>query len=123
MVLKQSKYDNTEMALRELHWLPVKERIDFKVACMVFKCLHNQAPSTLSSSIRRKSFARATRAASETQPKLEVPKTGKKTFAARSFSVYGPELWNSLSPKLRAIEDFKVFKKDLKTFMFRRAFN
>ena len=122
VVLNRSRYDDAMLALKELHWLPIVERIDFKIACIVFKCLHDQAPSTLSSILQEKSFTRATRLASEPSPRLNVPRTKKKTFAARSFSVFGPELWNSLPPLLRAIDDFKVFKKDLKTFLFKRAF-
>ena len=122
VVLGQSKHDSAEAALKELHWLPIVERIDFKIACLVFKCIHKKAPSTLSSTLSFKSFQRSTRAATSSHRHLNEPKTSKKTFASRSFSVYGPELWNSLSPSLKAINDFKVFKKDLKTFLFRRAF-
>ena len=122
VVLNQSRYDSAVLALRELHWLPIHERIDFKVACLVFKCINKQAPSTLSSTLSNKSFARQTRAASTAVRILEIPKTKKKTFASRSFSVYGPELWNSLPPSLRAVQDFKSFKRDLKTHLFKRAF-
>ena len=30
--------------LRELHWLPVRQRIDFKLAVLVYKALHGQLP-------------------------------------------------------------------------------
>jgi len=30
--------------LRELHWLRVSERIDFKIAVLVWKCIHGRAP-------------------------------------------------------------------------------
>ena len=123
MVLGRSKFDSATEALKELHWLPVAKRIDFKVACLVFKCLYRQAPSTLANSIHRRSYARSTRAASNSYNELNVPYTRKKTFASRSFSVYGPELWNSLPEHLRVIEDFKCFKKGLKTVLFRRGFD
>ena len=35
--------------------------------------------------------------------RLLVPKTSKKTFAARSFSILGPTLWNELPRDLRKI--------------------
>ena len=123
VVLNQTRCDCAILALKELHWLPILQRIDFKVACLVFKCLHDQAPSTLSDTLSTKSFARSTRAASSAIRHLAIPITKKKTFATRSFSVYGLELWNSLPPSLRAVRDFKVFKKDLKTHLFKRAFN
>ena len=123
VVLGRSKFDSATLALKELHWLPIAERIDFKIACLVFKCLSDQAPSTLASLITKKSFPRSTRAASKKADReLNVPFTKRKTFATRSFSVYGPELWNSLPPTLRAITEFKPFKKTLKTVLFRRAY-
>ena len=46
-----------------------------------------------------------------------------KTFAARSFRVAGPTLWNSIPDELRCIVDPNVFKKLIKTFLFKKAFN
>jgi len=31
---------------RQLHWLPVRQRVRFKLACTMNKSLHGQAPST-----------------------------------------------------------------------------
>ena len=36
--------DDSKTILKELHWLPIKARIDFKIACHVYKCLHGLAP-------------------------------------------------------------------------------
>ena len=36
------------MHLRELHWLPVRQRVDFKLATLMLKSLHGCAPSYLS---------------------------------------------------------------------------
>ena len=41
------KYDHIIPILRELHWLPVKERIDFKILLLTFKALNNMAPAYL----------------------------------------------------------------------------
>ena len=35
-----SKFDHIMPMLREFHWLPVRKRIVYTVAVMVFKCLH-----------------------------------------------------------------------------------
>ena len=51
-----------------------------------------------------------------------VPKTSKKTFAARSFSVLGPTLWNELPRNLRKIVNYASFKKELKIHLFRKAY-
>ena len=36
------KYDHISPVLRDLHWLKIDERIDYKVLLLVFKCLHNE---------------------------------------------------------------------------------
>jgi len=41
------KYDHIRPVLRELHWLPVRKRIVYKMAVMVYKCLRGMAPSYL----------------------------------------------------------------------------
>ena len=41
------KYDHITPVLCDLHWLPVRHRIDFKVAMTVFKCIHGLAPQYL----------------------------------------------------------------------------
>ena len=42
------KYDNISPILKELHWLPVEERIIFKNLLLVKKILSNEAPLYLS---------------------------------------------------------------------------
>jgi hypothetical protein len=41
--------------VRDLHWLPVPYRIDFKIAVLTFRCLNGFAPSYLSSLISLRS--------------------------------------------------------------------
>ena len=39
------KYDHISATIRDqLHWLPVKQRIDHKLCTLIYKCLHNVAP-------------------------------------------------------------------------------
>jgi hypothetical protein len=45
VVMKKPKDHSARELLKTLHWLPVKHRIDFKVACLVFKCIAGVAPS------------------------------------------------------------------------------
>ena len=53
---------------------------------------------------------------------LKEPKGHLTTHGDRAFSVYAPELWNSLPLELRLSSSFELFKKDLKTCLFRQAF-
>ena len=49
VILMKSKYFRITPLLKELHWLPVTYRIQFKVTLITFKALHNMAPSYISS--------------------------------------------------------------------------
>ena len=122
VVLHRDKYSSSTEALIILHWLPIKERIDYKVLCLIYKCINGMAPEYLTSLLKIKIYARQTRA-SKQGITLEIPKYKKARFAARSFSVYGPQLWNSLPSHIHLSSTYSVFKKRVKTELFNRAFN
>jgi len=46
-VTMSRKFDHIAPVLRDLHWLPVRRRITFKMATLVYKCLHGFAPPYL----------------------------------------------------------------------------
>ena len=121
LVLRKRKFDSSKQALSELHWLPVQHRIQFKACLYVHKCLISEAPEYLKDLLHIHRPRRYTRQYYDSLL-LEVPFTKAKTFADRSFSVAGPKLWNSLPYELRDCDDTSVFKKKLKTFLFRKAF-
>ena len=116
-----SQYETSETALKSLHWLPVRDRVDFKVLCLVQKSLNKKAPVYLRNLLQYRQYQCNTRASSSGS-QLTVPFTRKATFASRAFSVYGPTIWNQLPPAIRGITDFKVFKRTLKTHFFKRTF-
>ncbi len=45
VLLNLKKREHITPVLIELHWLPVHQRIDFKIILLVYKTLHNLAPS------------------------------------------------------------------------------
>jgi len=47
LVFSSSRYDHITPLLRQLHWLKTAQRTDFKLAVLVYKCLHGVAPSYL----------------------------------------------------------------------------
>ena len=106
VILGRSKRDSATQCLKELHWLPVHLRIEYKLITTVYKCLHHQAPDCLKEMIKLE------------PNRLVIPVTKKKTFAERSFSVAGPRLWNKLPPEIRSLSTYEVFKKHLKTYLY-----
>jgi len=47
LIVGASKYDAITPTLRDLHWLPVHQRIDFKMGVLAYKCQHGMAPPYL----------------------------------------------------------------------------
>ena len=41
LIKRKKKYDHVSPLLQELHWLPVTQRIDYKIALLVFKCIND----------------------------------------------------------------------------------
>ena len=105
--------------LRDLHWLPVKQRIQYKVCLLVFKCLHGTAPEYLTELLTRHARPRDLRPAAV---RLTVPLQVTQS-ANRAFSVSGPRMWNALSEDTRAAQSLSQFKKKLKTELFIQCFN
>ena len=53
MVALTPKHEHISPVLQELHWLPVEQRIIFKILLMTFKCLNGIAPLYLSDLVTR----------------------------------------------------------------------
>ena len=48
LIFSVNKYDHVSSLLRDLHWLRAPQRIDYKIAVLVYRCLHGLAPAYLS---------------------------------------------------------------------------
>ena len=46
-----------------------------------------------------------------------------KSYGEKSFYFYGPYVWNSLPFQLRNSQNIDIFKKHLKTYLFKKAYN
>ena len=79
--------------LKKLHWLPVSERIDFKIALITFKALSLNQPVYIRNLLSIHTPARSLRSSSCSN--LSVPFSSSKLYG-RAFEVYAPVLWNSL---------------------------
>ena len=122
VICNKKKYDSASECMRELHWLPISKRIDFKILVTVHNCLHNRAPPYLSELIVPKKPTNRNLRSTSLNNLLQVPRTVRKTFASRSFSCYGPTLWNSLPDELRVTNSISKFRKLLKTYFFTQCY-
>jgi len=116
-----SKHCHITPVLMELHWLPVKIRILFKVLLLTYRVLNRKAPSYLSDLIIPYSQERSLRSAS--QFLLSIPKTRLKTYGARCFSAAAPHEWNLLPLAIRQSPSLDTFKTRLKTYFFKMCYD
>ena len=106
------KYDHITPVLKELHWLPIKHRIDFKLATIVYKVKPTQEPSYLAELLIDHNSNRNLQ--SNDCYLLERPRT-RTALATRAFSVAAPNIWNCLPNILKTQDTIKEFKSKLKT--------
>ena len=115
------KYDHITPVLKSLHWLPIARRIEFKILVLTFKGLNGLAPSYITELLSPYKPAKSLR--SKNQHLLSKAKMKCKTFGERSFSAAAPKLWNNLPLNLRSCSKLETFKKELKTHLFRQAYD
>jgi hypothetical protein len=115
------KFNHITPVLRELHWLPVQQRIIFKILLLCYKCQHGLAPSYLSDLIHPYTPARDLRSSNPQRGLLFVPRS-RIGFGDRSFEVAAPTLWNSLPIDIKQSSSVNIFKRTLKTYLFKQAF-
>jgi len=102
--------------LSSLHWLPIRQRISFKVGTFVFHSLHGTAPYYLSSLLHHYEPPRHLR--SSDRHLLSVPRTCT-SIGSRGFRYSAPSFWNKLPDSLRSTDTYSSFKSHLKTCLFR----
>ena len=100
--------------LKELHWLPVSQRIVFKLMLIVHKSVNNIAPIYISELLKVYTPSRNLR--SSNMSLLKEP-TAKRTWGDRSFSVAAPRLWNHLPTKLKSCHSITILSRCLKLIL------
>ena len=113
--LNCSTMESSTSCLRNLHWLPIRARIEHKLLTITYKCLNGEAPDYLSELLSVIPESRRMVRSSNKYKQLVVPRVKRKTFAAGSFSIIVPSLWNELPDSLRKANSVEIFKAELKT--------
>ena len=106
---------NNDQRLVQLHWLPIQQKIDFKIASLTYKTIATSQPSYLHSLINWYLPTRTLRSSS--QEKLVVPSL-TTNFSRWSFGHASAKIWNSFSFTLRQSTSTAVFSRNLKAHFF-----
>ena len=105
--------------LKDLHWLPIKYRIEFKIVLLTFKCLYGLAPQYLVDLIAVAAQSIYTLRSRNATLLVSANARCLPTLGDRAFQ---PKLWNSLPAEIRNIQSLTSFKRALKTYFFKIPF-
>jgi hypothetical protein len=99
------------------YWLPIAQRVKYKVLTLTHKTLHNRAPIYLKQLVQPHTGIRNTRSALKLTLTVKQTRTsyGDRSFAAAASAA---TLWNFLPLELANTIDFVPYRRALKTFVF-----
>ena len=118
VILRLPRSSCTTTYLRSLHWLPVKVRSTYKIACLCYHCHSSTAPSYVTDMLHKKSLhTRNTHSSSYTMPLINRPVHSKATLGDRSFSFASSSVWNSIPNYVRCAPSLSSSKSRLKTYL------
>ena len=141
LVHKLPKFSHVTPLLIDLHWLPVEYHVRYKILLFTYKAIHQLAPQYINELFSRKSTRYRSQLSSIARSivfvngsvsgeiafydtiYLPVPRTKSVTFKQRSLAVTGPQLWNSLPIDIKMENSLDGFKRKIKTYLFKLAFN
>jgi hypothetical protein len=119
LLTKTKSREHISPVLQELHWLPISQRIKFRILVHVYNTLHDVlAPMYLKSMLPNYEPARKLRSA-DSYKQLIIPRT-KTSSGDKAFACLAPRLWNMLPDNIKQSPSVKTFKKHLKTHLFPR---
>ena len=133
-VFKRRKFDHISSSLKSLHWLRIRQRIEYKVLSLTYSALQYGEPHYLHQLLTlQPHISVSTRSSAFVT--LRRPPTSHRKIEERSFYHMAPALWNALPGNLRipavpggSLETpvlaltRKQFSSHLKTYLFSKSF-
>ena len=136
VITKTPKFSHVSPILKSLHWLKIKQRIDYKIISLTYKTLQTQQPKYLRSllTVNNNSNTRS----SSVLTLLRPPNSSRLKITNRSFSHHAPVIWNKLPLEMRQLAvhtnsqanscapllalSSLQFHNRLKTFLFHQSY-
>ena len=117
VISKIKKHEHITPVLRNLHWLPVQTRIQFKILLLAYECFYLLAPQYLIDLLQI--YTPDRNLSSKGKDLFVIPNRKTKFYGERTFVYNASILWNNLPQNLRQITDINKFKSALKTHFFK----
>jgi len=120
IILNLRPRDNISYVLRQVHWLPIEARIQFKL-CLLMHLIHTgRCPSYNSDTVQLVAdLASRTGLRSASTSQYILPRL-RTIFGEHVFLLSGLNAWNLLPKRFHLIESTVSLKK-LKTFLFNHS--
>lgn len=118
------RFHSSNELLSELHFLPMKYRIQYKIALLSYKCVSGIAPSYLKDLVmfQDNSYSHYNLRANNDTLRFHVPRAPHYKKSENAFYYSAPQVWNSLPFDVRDAHSLQEFKTRLKTHLYRCAF-
>ena len=118
-----STRDRITPVLIDLHWLPIKARITFKICTLAFQALKFNKPQYLRNTLKEfKPSTNITLRHALEPLRLEQQRSLSK-LGDRAFERCVPTLMNNIPKDIKQCDDVKIFKRKLKTHIFNECYN
>ena len=104
------KFGHISEILIDLHWLPVQQRVLFKVLILTYQAYQKTAPDYLCDLIIPYSNSCNLRSNNQLLLAPSQPRTKLKTYGERSFQYAAPNGWNKLPLIIRESPPLAIFK-------------
>jgi hypothetical protein len=118
LVVRCHRCEHITPVLMTLHWLPVKQQVQYSILLLVFRAQHRLAPPYITDLLEQ----RATRVLRSTTNNDFYVLPSRSRYCDRMFSVAGSRLWNSLPAEMKKTCCLVTFKRLLKTHLFRAVY-
>ena len=109
LITNTKKYDHITPVLYTLHWLPIRQRVQYKILLLTDKAIKGLAPAYICELISLKTSSRTLR--SSDQLTLNTPVARLKSYVDSSLNVAGPRMWNKLHVGIKHAKTKKLFLK------------
>ena len=105
----------------DLHFLPIKARVEYKICLLAFKALFLDEPKYLADLL--KPYATSSALELRSNGRLDEPFITRAASISRCFEYCAPRLFNSLPQDVKGQVTINSFKKKLKTHLFSKSYN
>ena len=122
IVCQIQRTDNITLHLKDQHWLPVKQRIVFKVLLLTYRAFDGLAPGYLICELITPNAQTKWSLRRDNKQELKLPETRLKSYGDRCFEFAAAHEWNSLPLHIKQCKTLQFFKGKLKTFLFKQYY-